>query len=155
MGEMEALSAAMLKNDFPWYYQSTVTYQHYSFSEEQKAENFYFTHMFLFEYTRSNMFGLIQPIIAKLEHRTLIRVKANLYPRTHSLHHHLKHSDYDYEHKAALFYVNSNDGFTVLEDGTKIESVENRLLLFRGDTEHNSTTCTNTKARVNINFNYF
>jgi len=37
----------------------------------------------------------------------------------------------------------------------KVESVENRLLLFDPSETHNSTSCTDEKVRVNINFNYF
>jgi hypothetical protein len=47
------------------------------------------------------------------------------------------------------------DGFTSLDDGTKIESIENRLLLFDSNKPHASSTCTNAKARFNMNFNYF
>ena len=59
-----------------------------------------------------------------------------------------------WNHKTAIFYINSNNGFTVLENDTKIESIENRLLLFNGSKKHHSTSCTNSGARININFNY-
>ena len=49
----------------------------------------------------------------------------------------------------------NNDGFTVLHDGTKIESKRNRLLLFDGSKPHHSTNCTDDWRRININFNYF
>ena len=42
----------------------------------------------------------------------------------------------------------------MLEDGTKVESIQNRLLLFAPSKTHNSTSCTDAKVRVNINFNY-
>jgi hypothetical protein len=51
--------------------------------------------------------------------------------------------------------LNTCDGFTSLDDGTKIESIENRLLLFDSNKPHASSTCTNAKARFNMNFNYF
>ena len=53
-----------------------------------------------------------------------------------------------------IFFVNSNDGFTILDDDTMIESVENRILFFDSSKLHNSTNCTNEKVRVNINFNF-
>jgi len=54
-----------------------------------------------------------------------------------------------------LFYLNTNDGLTVLEDGTEIKSIENRILLHDASKPHHSTTCTDADRRVNINFNYF
>ena len=54
-----------------------------------------------------------------------------------------------------ILYFNANDGVTVLEDGTEVESVPNRILLFDSSRPHHSTTCTNANRRVNLNFNYF
>ena len=42
----------------------------------------------------------------------------------------------------------------ILEDGTKVDSVANRLLLFNSSLNHNSSTTTNAKGRYNININY-
>jgi hypothetical protein len=89
------------------------------------------------------------------EMKALIRVKGNLYPSTSKLVEHDFHIDFPFKHKGALFSVNTCDGYTKLDDGTKIESIENRLLLFDASKNHASTTCTNTHVRVNINFNYF
>ena len=77
-----------------------------------------------------------------------------MYPSTPVITHHEPHVDLEYEHKGAIFYINTNNGVTVLEDGTEIESIENRLLLFDSSKKHNSTSCTDAKVRVNINFNY-
>ena len=65
------------------------------------------------------------------------------------------HIDYTYSHKGAIFSINSNNGYTILEDGTKIESVENRLVSFPAEMRHSGTTCTDEQARVVINLNYF
>jgi len=46
-------------------------------------------------------------------------------------------------------------GLTVLEDTIEIKSIENRLLLFDASVPHHSTTCTDDKCRVNVNFNFF
>ena len=53
-----------------------------------------------------------------------------------------------------IFYVNNNDGYTLLEDGTKIESVANRFVSFSAETNHSGTSCTNTNRRVVLNLNY-
>ena len=59
-----------------------------------------------------------------------------------------------FPHKGFLFYVNTNNGFTILEDGTKVESIANRALFFDSSKSHKSTTCTDEDIRVNININY-
>ena len=84
----------------------------------------------------------------------MIRIKANLFPNTHTLHEHPMHTDYDYCHSGAVFSLNTCDGYTKLKDGTKIDSVANRILLFDASEEHCSTTTTNVFARININMNY-
>ena len=55
----------------------------------------------------------------------------------------------------SIFYINSNDGYTEFEDGTKVESVKNRIISFPSNTKHRGTSCTNQKTRIAINFNYF
>ena len=52
-------------------------------------------------------------------------------------------------------YLNTNDGYTVFEDGTQIESVKNRILIFKTSLKHTGTNCTDQKRRVLINFNYY
>ena len=53
------------------------------------------------------------------------------------------------------FILNTCNGYTKLEDGTKVFSVENRALFFDSYTPHCSTSCTDKLYRSNININYF
>ena len=78
----------------------------------------------------------------------------NLYPNTEKVYEHEMHQDFDFSHKTAIFSINTCDGYTKLEDGTKIDSVANRILLFDASKEHCSTTTTNVSTRINININY-
>lgn len=84
-----------------------------------------------------------------------MRIKINMYPNTEILKEHGMHSDYTFPHKTGLFSINTCDGYTKLEDGTKIDSVANRMLLFDGSNPHSSSTTTDQPVRVNININYF
>ena len=86
--------------------------------------------------------------------RDIERIKFNCYPCTEVMREHTSHIDYANSHQAAVFSLNTCDGFTRMSDGTKVDSVENRLLIFDGSTLHNSSTTTNSKARYNINFNF-
>ena len=54
----------------------------------------------------------------------------------------------------SIFYVNTNNGYTVFEDGTKVESVANRMLTFPSNLKHCGTSCTDKNIRSVINFNY-
>ena len=116
----------------------------------------YFTHLLHADHKiNSNHFNqCIVPILFMFGANAVIRVKANMYPRTDTLYHYHDHSDYDYPHKAAILYLNTNDGYTVIGD-TKVESIANRLLRFDATEMHHSTTCTDQQFRANINFNYF
>ena len=103
---------------------------------------------------RSELFDLFKGILTLLDAKAIVRIKCNLYPKTSLVEQHPTHFDQDYPLKGAVFYVNSNDGFTVIGED-KIESVENRVLLFDSSILHSSTSCTNQNARFTINFNYF
>ena len=134
----------------PWYF-------HTSILEYDVIENnlFYMTHMFYDNNTpMSNFYEFLIPVLEKLEVKCLIRAKGNLYPHTEILHIHPPHMDYTFSHSAAIFSLNTCDGYTMLEDGTKIESVANRILLFDASKKYCSTTTTNESARINININY-
>lgn len=86
--------------------------------------------------------------------RALLRMKINFYPFTCKLKEHHPHYDYDFDHTGCIFSLNTCDGYTKLEDGTKIDSVANRILIFDSSKLHSSTTTTNQKGRFNININY-
>ena len=132
-----------------WFYSSSV-------ATKDDKECFYFTHIFFEDYKiNSHNFDIIKPILNVLKPNALIRVKGNLYPNLNIDIKNAYHIDYEFEHKGAIFYVNTNNGKTILEDGTEIDSVENRLLIFDASKPHCSTHCTDEKIRVNINFNYF
>lgn len=136
----------------PWFYNENVT----TYEVEKVG---YFTHLFYkFENNKvykSDWYYLIEPILDVLNCRSIMRIKSNLYTRTDTLHHHRNHADYDFIHNGAIFYLNTCDGFTVIDNEHYIESIENRLLLFNPQVIHHSTNCTDKQVRLNINFNYF
>jgi hypothetical protein len=138
---------------FSWYG------QHNGVSKNVSKDGIYFTHLFFLfeknEFKFSDYYNYIIPIINKLDIKSLIRIKGNLYSKTNVIFEHNAHIDYNFEHKGFIYYVNDNNGFTKLSDGTKINSKKNRGLFFDASKPHNSSTCSNTNVRLNINFNYF
>ena len=86
--------------------------------------------------------------------RTMIRIKINAYPYTNVVKEHKKHIDFNYEHIGAVFSLNTCDGYTKFSDGTKVESIANRIVFFDASKYHQSTTTSNAKLRYNMNFNF-
>ena len=147
----------MDNNFFAWFFMKNVAIE--NITENNNA--FYFVHTFFENWPNdppkgelSPYFKDLNPLIDKMNIKDLWRIKANMYPNQNKFIEHQSHADYDTPHQSAIFYINNNNGFTRLEDGTKIESVENRMLFFEGHKLHNSTNCTDEQVRVNINFNY-
>ena len=106
---------------------------------------------------KSDMFHLIRGIMmnGKFNFKSLIKIKANLSFRTTEKIIHGYHVDGPYECKTAIYYLNTNDGCTMFEDGREVGSVANRLVIFNSQLAHTGTTCTDQKIRSVINFNYF
>ena len=148
----EKIKDTMFHSDFKWSYSPVINDYH-------KDLTLYFTHMFYvfedLEHKMSPKFDMLKPILNLIQPKAVIRIKGNLYPSTPTLEVHQPHKDYKYKHQGAIFYMNTCNGYTLLEDDTKIDTVANRLLLFDSSTPHSSTSTTNQKARININFNFF
>jgi hypothetical protein len=148
-------SLVTLVTDLPWFFRQTITYpkEHERWAIKDKV--FYMTHMFYQNNApTSTHYEKLILLLEKLGVNCLLRIKANLYPNTETLHEHPMHIDTDYSHSGAILSLNTCDGYTKLKDGTKIGSVANRILLFDPSEEHCSTTTTNDFARFNINMNY-
>ena len=120
----ENIANKITSDFFPWFYQNNVTDK----SSTIHSENYYFTHLFYDNNEQSSFFNYVIPILKKIKYKKLIRVKANLYPNVNKLIQHSKHIDYNYPTKGALYYLNTNNGPTYVEN-KKINSVKNRLLL--------------------------
>ena len=86
---------------------------------------------------------------------SVVKIKANLNPRTKNVLVHGFHTDVPFDCMTAILYINTNNGYTIFDNGYKVESVENRFLMFPSQLKHSGSTCTNAKRRVVINFNYF
>ena len=133
----------------PWYFNDQLNDHH----TEDDTE-FYFHHIFYLHEPWSPAYDLLRPLWDLFDIKSLLRIKANCYPSKENLVVHPPHTDFSFSHKGAIISLNTCDGYTLLEDGTKIDSVANRVLFFDPGKMHSSTTCTNAKARFNINVNW-
>tara|TARA_R100001086_G_scaffold99445_3_gene49648 strand:- start:302 stop:790 length:489 start_codon:yes stop_codon:yes gene_type:complete len=149
--EFKKIKDLVLGFYFPWFFAPYV-------AQKTSKDGFHFNHVFFGvepHKVNSDFFNILQPVLNLLKPKAIIRIKANLYPPTENIESHDAHIDYSFPHKGAIFSVNTCDGYTVLKNSIKIDSKENRLLLFDPSIPHNSTTSTNEHGRININFNYF
>ena len=155
------LQSMFFDQNFPWSYSPFVGYtgQETKLSKEETDNHLYFIHRIYdnlrpIESPPFQVFDQLLPILDALEVRSLIRIRALLYVNQGKIIKHETHKDAPYPIKAALLYLNDNNGYTGFADGTKIESVANRVALFDGSLDHHSTTPTNCKDRIVININY-
>jgi len=142
--EFIKIKNSILNSEFSWSLTPNVSH----LQENLKiTSSYYFTHLF-------ETYEIFDSLLRKLNPSKLIRIKANLYPSTEQIEKHSNHIDYEYDNIGAIYYINTNNGLTILEDTIKVESIKNRLLLFDGTKLHCSTTCSDDKCRVNVNFNF-
>ena len=103
------LKTIMETDTFPWFYNAEkvigdTTLFHYQFVHIFYANN----------NENSNFFNQLNPVINKLKPKSLIRIKANLNPVSHELIEYNTHQDQTFECKAAIYYLNDNDGYTMI-----------------------------------------
>ena len=174
----------LLGADIPWYYNDEIISHNNDRPPIDGYENgedvYQFTHSFLRRQVSigpykpvvgdgawSPMTEVIFPILDVLDSRAWLKIKANLspkYPEHKVGGWHCDMVDYAEDgitpeaykdSTTAILYMNTNNGYTLLETGDKVESIENRLVLFSNDTLHTGISQTDTKVRVQINFNFF
>jgi hypothetical protein len=136
-------------DDFPWFLAGRL-----NLNQPDDSLDTYFYHTSYNTTVNSPWHSSLSSLLESFKMRALIRAKFNCYPNNTTLTEHAMHRDYDFPHQAAVFSLNTCDGYTKFADGTKVESVANRIVFFDGSAEHCSTNCTTEKVRLNINFNY-
>lgn len=148
--DFQKIKELMLGNLLPWFYCDFVT------DSKVKSNAYNFEHIFYINNKpNSQHLNVLDSLIFKIAPKALIRIKGNMYPKFENRFDNYNHIDYEFSHKGAIFYINTNNGPTVLEDKVEILPVQNRILFFDASKPHRSVHCTDQKVRVNINFNYF
>lgn len=150
--DLREIHNTLVSSNFPWYCSEIISSSHY----DESLNNLQLIHAFHYEHSiRSPYIDLIFPIIKAINPKAIVRIKANLLQKTETIVRHGYHRDFDFDCKTAVFYVNTNNGFTEFIDGARVESIENRLVVFDSSLEHTGTSTTNSPYRIVINFNYF
>ena len=122
------LQSFLMSDHFPWYYNPIVDYDNHLF-DIFDLDSYQFVHDF----------SLSDKV---------------LNPRTSEVITRKFHVDTNEKCKTAILYLNTSDGYTEFEDGSRVDSRANRMVIFDSKLEHQGVTSTDQKARVVINFNY-
>jgi len=148
----------MTANKFPWFYLDGIDYK-------KDIDKFQFYHTFYDNSAPCSSFmEQLHSILNLVDPISILRIKANLLTRTPNIVENTFHvdiaswkfsSEIIKQCTTSIFYMNTNNGYTKFEDGTKVESVANRMVTFPANMKHRGTSCTDEKVRVVINFNYF
>lgn len=154
--DFKSIQKFFMTGHIPWKFTDKVT------GTEKSEDAFQFTHMFFdaHPYYVLNFLSLadckpIRSILGELDPYILLRIKANLRTKTpkpiqSDFHTDLKTSNYT----TSIYYLNSNNGYTLFEDGMKVPSIANRMITFNGDMRHCGVSCTDQQTRVVLNINY-
>jgi hypothetical protein len=146
---------SVLNNEsFPWNYNPYIVSQR----DKRDLDKHQFTHVFFRnshgEVFKSSNYQDLSDLIDKISPLEIMRIKANLGIKTSE---HVEggfHTDTGLEHNTAIFYLNTNNGYTKFEDGTVVDSVANRLVVFDSRLLHSGFSQTDKNARCVINLNY-
>jgi|MDTF01.1.fsa_nt_gb hypothetical protein len=141
----------MLGTDYRWYFNDTVI------NIIEDISSFQFVHPihegpFVDD---PDDYQLVYPLLQIIQPQSILKIKANLLTHTPENLVHGLHNDVIVPGAlTAVFYLNTNDGYTLFEDGDKVESIENRLVIFPANISHSGASCTDKQRRVVINLNY-
>jgi len=153
--EADRLESVICSQKFPWYFSDKINGDDYPSNKE--TGDFQFTHpIFSYDSPLTDLAPLFMPLVHMLHPIQVIRMKANLNTQHPRKLVYGFHRDLPVEHneKIAIFYPTTADGPTVFEDGSSVEAVKNRLVLFPSSVLHSGTTPVTTKCRIVVNMIY-
>lgn len=148
------IQAHMLGAMWPWYFNRFIDSE-----DETEPSKFQFIYPFFHkgEWVNSGK-KIIWPLTDKINPIAWLRIKANLNPWLPEAKQNSFHIDQvgmgDIPFWTSIYYLNTNNGKTIFENGTEVHSVGNRLVTFPGTMRHTGCNCTDQKCRVLINLNY-
>jgi hypothetical protein len=142
-------------NNVPWYYRNSQTTDSINDMDDIGYFTLSFFNNWCNDFNGFNYF--LYKIYEKLECRALIQSRANLCLKQKEIKKLYFHTDYTFKCKTAILYMNSNNGATILDENKqiKIDSIENRIIVFDSQIRHSVLAQSDTKRRIVLNINYF
>ena len=146
--EFKSIQALMMGGQFNWFYakgratkDDGLYHMAHTFFQPEVGPN-------------SKHINIWNTFMNKVEAKKCERIKANLTFKTPK--HEVTEYHFDYpDMKTAVFYINTNNGYTEFESGVRVSSVANRVCIFDSNLKHRGTTHTEgDQQRIVVNFNY-
>tara|TARA_Y100001937_G_scaffold107777_1_gene150758 strand:+ start:108 stop:635 length:528 start_codon:yes stop_codon:yes gene_type:complete len=143
---------------FPWYFNQSVIN-----NDDPNEKHFQFVHTFIkhdefnnaIVNTPEKHLDIVRPVLSALNVNEVLRCKLNLTTRTPEPVTHGLHVDgIEGATHTAVFYLNTNNGGTVFENGKKYPSIANQAVVFDPKLLHSGVSCTDEKIRLVLNINY-
>jgi len=150
--EFKILQQYLTNDNFTWNLLPSIA------NNKQGLDQYQFVHTF-FDISKpslQNYSNFLTPLFSKLQAKYILRVKANLRPRTTQGVLSDYHVDMSLNQQTAIYYLNTNNGYTKFQDSTfdDVPSVANRLLTFSGQLKHCGCSATDSNYRILLNINY-
>ena len=146
--EFKSIQSFMMSGEFAWYYCKGRT--------TNDDGLYHMLHMFYQPEVGPNSehINIWNTFMNKVGAKKCERIKANLTFITPTIEPAQYHTDYD-DMKTAIFYINTNNGYTEFESGVRVSSVANRVCIFDSNLKHRGTTHSEGgQQRIAVNFNY-
>ena len=144
----DKLKDAIMSEYFHWYFTNGVSTPNDNF--------FQFTFSFIKdgkEQCWGEWLDIMIPVLEKIKHKKINKVKVNLLTKTNKIIEHKYHADQE-KGTTGILYLDNSNGYTLFKNGKKIMSEENKYVEFDSTLEHKGSTCTDKMRRVVLNFNY-
>ena len=159
------LQSFLLGDECSWFYNKKKVKNPYPTSpiKGYEADNVHqFSHTFLRQqYMNWSTAAVhLSKFLDKINPRVWIRVKGNLSsinskPLVGGWHYDIATNGVAWtDTTTSIFYVNTNNGYTIFENGKKVSCLENRLAIFPNSMMHTGVSQTDTKVKVTLNLNY-
>ena len=150
--EFKSIQDYFTGDSIHWYFNNSIA------GNKQGLDQFQFVHTFydVSKPSLTSFSAYLYPFLTKLNAKYIFRIKANLRPRTSQGVLSDFHTDMNLNQQTAIFYLNTNNGYTKFKDNTldDVPSVANRLITFYGHLEHCGCSATDCNNRIVLNINY-
>ena len=146
--EFNSIQSLIMGIEFGWFYTDGASY----IDDGQ----YHMAHIFYEPLVGSNSkhIDIWKTFMKKVEAKNCTRIKVNLTFSTPTIEPTLFHNDFA-DMKTAVFYINTNNGYTEFESGVRVGSVANRVCIFDSNLKHRGTTHSEgDQQRIAVNFNY-
>tara|TARA_R110000796_G_scaffold60057_1_gene138619 strand:- start:1482 stop:1970 length:489 start_codon:yes stop_codon:yes gene_type:complete len=141
-----------LSDTFPWFY---AKYQ----TAENKDPGYMYHSFYRNNFVNSNYYSNLSPLLQALDVKAIVNLRANLTLKQENKNYSDWHIDHYFiknpKHKTAIFYLNTNNGYTEFKNGKKIMSEENKIAIFDVKEEHRAVSQTDKNFRIVLNINYY